>query len=249
MNDNYKYLRWSGILTLVILSIFLITITKQVKNTPTANTISFSGEGEITAKPDTALVRVVIFSEAKTAKEAEQINAPKSKAVVDFLKKQDINEKDIKTAEYQVTPQYVYPVYPYPVSELPKIKSYQAHHELEVKIRAIDKIGSIIDGVISAGANKVSDTRLVIDNLEKLQEEARTQAIADAKKKARDLEKQLGIKLGKIVNFYENTGGFPGPLYFETKNMSGDSGAGVIPEIPIGENEIKVDITITYQIK
>ena len=81
------------------------------------------------------------------------------------------------------------------------------------------------------------------------QAEARAKAIKDAKKKADELEDQLNIDLGKIVNFSENTGGFPGPYYLEAKDFGQGGVGGGAPEIPVGENETVVNVTITYQIK
>lgn len=242
MNDNYKYLRWSGTLVLVILSVFLITVTKQVKNTPTTNTISFTGEGKVAAIPDIAKVNFAIITQAATSKQAQNANSPKSKAVVDFLKEQGVEEKDIKTTSYNVRPQYNYPRY-----GQPEITGYEALQVFEVKIRNLEKTSAILDGLVSAGANNISNLNFTVDDPEKIQAEARSKAIDDAKKKARDLEDQLGINLGKIVNFFENTGRYPGPYYLEAKDVSGMGGGGL--EIPIGENEIEVNVTIIYQIK
>lgn len=247
MNDNYKYLRWSGVLALLVLSVFLVTMTKQVKNTPTANTISFSGEGEVTAKPDIAKVEFAIVTQATTSKAAQDANSPKSKAVVDFLKKQGIEEKDIKTTSYIVSPQYEQDEYPR--YSTPKISGYEVTQKFELRIRDLDKTNTVLDGLVSVGVNNIANVSFTVDEPEKLQAEARIKAIADAKKKAKDLEKQLGIRLGKIVNFYENTGGYPGPFYLEAKEVDMGGGTGSEPEIPVGENAIKVNVTITYQIK
>ena len=83
---------------------------------------------------------------------------------------------------------------------------------------------------------------------EKLKNEARAKAIADAKKKADELKGQIGIKLGKIINFYENIGGYPLPYYAKAEGLGGGVGGGG-PSVPAGENEITVNVTITYQIK
>ncbi len=99
-----------------------------------------------------------------------------------------------------------------------------------------------------AGANVVNQLSFEIDNQDVLKAEARAKAIADAKKKADELESQVGISLGKIVNFAENTGGYPVPMMYETKAI-GLGGGGVTPSVPTGENEITVDVTLTYQIK
>ena len=106
-----------------------------------------------------------------------------------------------------------------------------------------------LDGLVSAGANNISGLNFTVDDPEKLQAEARAKAIKDTKEKADELEDQLGVNLGKIVNLYENTGGFPTPYYMEAKDFGQGGVGGAIPEIPVGENEIVVNVTITYQIK
>ncbi len=216
---------------------------KTLDTAATTNTISFTGEGKVSVKPDIAKVNFAIVTQALTSKEAQNANSPKSKAVTDFLKRQGVEEKDIKTSAYNISPQYNYPR-----SGTPEIKGYQVSQSFEVKIRNLDKTNTILDGLVSAGANNINNLGFSTDNPDKIQAEARAKAIADAKQKAHDLEKQLGVSLGKIVNFSENTGGYPYPVPMYAKDMDG-MGGGVVPEIPTGENEIKVNITITYQIK
>lgn len=262
MEQNPKtIIYWSLAGLIVVLGVFLVVNIKQKLNTtPTANTISFNGEGKVAAKPDMAVLYVSILTEAKISKEAQNTNTKKSNAVVDFLKKNDVEEKDIKTSSYYVNPNYYYPkVYPTvertesqiypplpPVPDTPRIIGYTVDHTLEVKVRNLEKAGDILDGAVAAGANRVSGPNFQIDEQEKLQLEARQKAIVDARKKARDLEKQLGIKLGKIINFYES-GGYPISI-FQEKTLPTGAG-GDAPTLPIGENEITVNVTLTYQIK
>ena len=256
--QNYKYLVWAGTVALVMLSVFLIAITKQVKNTSaTTNTISFSGEGKVFAVPDIAAISFSILTEAETSKEAQDSNSAKSKQVVDFIKSQNIEDKDIKTTGYNVYPQYSYPQpcavgmsyperpFPCPDNEQ-KVTGYQVNQSFEVKIRDLEKVSAVLDGLVSAGANQVNNLGFKVDKEEELKEQARELAIEDAKEKASTLKKQLGIRLGKIVNY--NEGGYY-PIYFsETKAMDGRSGDDG-PSVPTGENEIVVNVTITYQIK
>ena len=242
--DYYKYLIWAGIATLVILSVFLIAKTNQVINTATtANTISFNGKGKILAKPDVAVVSLSIVTEAVTSKAAQDDNSAKSKAVTDFLKDQGVEDKDIKTTRYNI-----YPQYSYPQNGNREIRGYQVNQTLEAKVRNLDKVSGILDGAVSAGVNQVNSLSFGIDEPEKLKAEAREKAIEDAKTKAEELEKQLEIRLGKIVNFYESSGGFPSPIFMEAKGIA-DGLGGSGPEITAGENEIVVNVTITYQIR
>lgn len=246
MNNNYKYLAWSGTTVLIILSVLLLVSTNRVWNTTaTTNTVSFSGEGKVVANPDVAKVNLSIVTDALTSKAAQDDNSKKSKAVTDYLQKQGLGNKDIKTTGYNIYPQYKYPQY----GGQPIIIGYQVNQSMEVKIRDLDKASNILDGVVSAGANQVNGLSFEIDNPEGLKTEARKKAIEDAKKKADELEGEVGIRLGKIVNFSENTGGYPIPVYFEAKDARGGMGGGEGPAIPVGENEISVSVTLTYQIK
>jgi len=78
---------------------------------------------------------------------------------------------------------------------------------------------------------------------------ARAAAIKDAKQKAGDLENELGVDLGKIVNFSENFGGVPGPIYYAKDMAYGMGGGDGGPAVSEGTNEITVNVSITYQIK
>lgn len=267
MNNNYKYLIWAGTTTLVIFSIFLLVNIQQLADTATTtNTVSFSGEGRVSAIPDIAAVSFSIITEATTSKAAQDSNSTKSKKAVDFLKNQGINDKDIKTTGYNVYPQYSYPrplpigaevqiapsssgvTYPEYYPSNPKITGYQVNQSFEVKVRDLEKVSTILDGLVTAGANQVNNLGFKIDNDEKLKDEARALAIADAKKKASMLQRQIGIRLGKIVNYQE--GGYYPPIYLKAEAIDG-RGGGVEPgpSVPTGENEIMVNVTITYQIK
>lgn len=243
---NHKPLIWAGTAVMVILAVFLLASTNQVLNTATTtNTVSFSGEGKVTAKPDIAVISFSILTEATTLKAAQDSNSAKSKQVVDFLQKQDIDDKDIKTTGYNIYPQYKYPQY----GGQPTITGYQVNQSMEIKIHDLDKVSDILDGVVSAGANQINQLSFEIDDPEALKAEARKKAIEDAKEKADELEDQLGIDLGKIVSFSENTGGYPIPIYMkaEVDGRGGMGGDG--PSLPTGENEVIVNVNITYQIR
>lgn len=245
-NLNKQIIFWLVSIFLAILSVFLLVGINQKLNTAgTTNTVSFSGEGKILAKPDIAVANLTILTEAATSKTAQDDNSKKSESVVDFLKKQSIDEEDIKTSGYNIYPQYNYPQF-----SKPQITGYQVNQSLEVKIRDLDKVSAILDGVVSAGVNQVNGVNFQIDNPDKLKAKAREMAINDAKKKAGELKNQLGIKLGRIVNFSEGFTGFPTPVILEGRAIDKRGGfGGGGPEVPSGENEITVNVTITYQIK
>lgn len=259
MNLHKQVLAWLGSLFLVVTSVFVIASTSKVLNTATTtNTVSVQGEGKVLAKPDVAVVNFSIVTDAATSKAAQDANSPKSKAVTDFLKKQGVEDKDVKTTGYNISPVYKYYNNPcpvgifnsidYPCGGSQKIAGYQVTQSFEIKIRDLDKASTVVDGLVIAGANGVGQLQFTIDDPEKLKDEARDKAIADAKEKAEKLKNQIGIRLGRIINFSENTGGYYAPYYDKAFAGSGAE-SNSSPSLPAGENEIVVNVTLTYQIK
>ncbi len=265
MNNNYKYLVWSANAVLVALFIYIIAITNQTLNTATTtNTISFNGEGKVSAIPNIAEVGFSIVTEAATSKAAQDSNSAKSQKIVNFLKQQSVSDKDVKTSGYNVYPQYSNTYKPCPVIEnsgvqtmmapaypcdtgTQKITGYQVTQSFDIKVRDLNNVGSILDGLVAQGANQVNNLGFQIENQEQLKDRARQMAIQDADQKAKTLQSQLNIRLGKVINFSESGNGYPYPYMLEAKTMgSRDSTA---PSVPTGENEITVDVTVTYQIR
>jgi len=205
------------------------------------NMISFSGEGKVYSKPDIALITLSVVTDGSTVASVQDKNTKKMNSVIDFLKKSGIEDKDIKTTNYQL-----YPQYNYEYTKIPQIVGYQISQSVEVKIRNLDKVGDILEGSVSAGVNQVYSLYFKVDQDEALKSQARELAIADAKKKAAETAQQLGIKLGKLSGFTEGSSyPAPYPLY---KEAGGVGGGGATPDIQVGENEILVNVTLTYEI-
>jgi len=62
------------------------------------------------------------------------------------------------------------------------------------------------------------------------------------------LAKDLGIRLGKMTSFNEG-GNYPVPMYTNAKMMDSAVGASAPAVLPVGENTISSDVTITYEIR
>src|SRR3989344_4644148 len=237
--NNFKPLIIIATVTIALFGVFLLVEIDRLWNTAaTTNTVSFNGEGKVLAVPDIAMISASIVTQAVNSKTAQDQNSKKSQAVADFLKKQGIDEKDIKTTDYNIYPQYKYSSY----CGQATITGYQVTQSYQVKVRDLEKVSAVLDGLVSAGANQVNNLGLKVEDPEKLKTEARQKAIEDAKKKANTLKKQIGIRLGKIVNYQE--GGYYPPIYFKAEAMDSGGGGSGGPSVPTGENEIVINVTI-----
>jgi hypothetical protein len=217
----------------------------------TRNTITVQGDGEIYASPDLAMITASVITEKKTVAEALSANAEKMNGVIEFLKEQGIEDKDLKTTGFNIYPRYEYYEYDLLSSYRPEgqrvLIGYEVTQSLEVKIRNLETVGDIVQGVADNGANQVSSLQFVIENEDGFREQAREQAIAEAKEKAGKLASQLGINLEKIVNFYES-GSYRG-YYAKEESISAMGGSyDTAPSIETGQNKIEVTVEIVYEI-
>jgi uncharacterized protein YggE len=210
----------------------------------TKNTLVVSGRGEAYGKPDLALISFAVSSEAKTVAEAMAQNSQKMNAVIAFVKNQGIEDKDLKTTTFSLRPRYEWRE---DLSPQRQLVGYEARQELEVKVRAMDKIGSLIEGATAAGANQIGDLQFTIDNREELEREAREEAVKNAKDRAKELASLLGVNLVRITNFSEKS---QAPTYslqtFGALEATTDEKEA--PQIETGENKIEITVSITYEI-
>lgn len=248
------------LLLIVLIVSICVGISNQIKtgkyigqDVVSRNTITVSGEGEIYAKPDLALTTFIVKIEAKTVEKAMSDNTEKMNAVIEAMKGADIEEKDLKTTDFSIYPRYEYrtdysiqtEIWPRPETRV--LVGYEVTQSLQVKIRDMAKIGDVIQKAVDAGANQSGGLQFTFDDPDTLKNQAREEAIKEAKDKAETLAKQLGVKLTKIVNFSEG-GYYPTPLYYDSATIKGMGEESVSPTIETGENKITINVSITYEI-
>lgn len=205
------------------------------------NTITVSGEGKVLVKPDIAIINIGVIKEDLDLAKAQQSAAEIMGNLTKFLKENKVKDKDIKTTSYSISPRYDYK------EGEQKLRGYEVFQNLEVKIRDLGKVGAILSGAASRGANQVGSLTFSVDDPKKAKEEARAMAIKEAKEKAGKLSADLGVSLKTIVSYGESEGGTPPPIFARAESF-GVGGPGVLPT-PEGENEIRVSVSLTYEIK
>ncbi len=214
---------------------------KVVKNV-VQRVISVNGEGKIYAKADIAEINLGVTNEARAIAEAQNQSTTAINKIMSFLKSSGVLEKDIKTTNYSI-----YPVYDY-IKGKQTLKGYQVSQNLDVKIRDLAKTGDIIAGAAENGANLVGSLSFTFDDPEALKAQARELAIKDAKEKAKKLASNLDIKLKGLINYSESSAGDTRVFFSEALGKGGAASA-PSPEIPAGENEITINVSLAYEIR
>lgn len=225
------------------------------KSIPPTRSFSASGEGKVVAVPDVAQLSFGVLTEGgKNIADLQKENTEKVNRIIAFLKEKGVEDKDIKTQFYNISPRYSYFSCPPSVTREeqmscppPEIVGYSINQSVSVKIRDINKAGDIVAGVVEKGANTVSGLNFTVDDPTELQNQAREEAISEAKEKAKAVAKAGEFRLGKLISIQE--GVFfpqPMPLAFGIGGKGGDFGG---PSIEPGSQEVKVNVTLTYEIK
>ncbi len=254
-----KPVRYAAAAALALLAVFLLLLSiKELGNLgrseiyPTS-TITVEGSGKGTSIPNLAVVSFSVTEEATTVADAQTKATGKTDAALASVKDLGIEDKDVKTIAYNVYPKYetVAPCYSgyCPEARNPKIIGYEVSQSIEVKVRDTAKAGEVLQALGTAGVQNISGPNFQVDEDDAIRNVAREEAIKEAKAKAKALAEQLGVRLGKVVSFYENTG--PYPMY----DMGGGYGGAMdvamekAPSLPTGEQETTVSVSITYEIR
>jgi len=247
MKKGQIFLIALGILAVAAIALSAIIMAGR-RNTE--DRFSVTGSGTVYAKADIANITVGLKTEAKkTAAEATAENTKKMQNVIKSLQDLGIEDKDIKTTDYSLRP-----MYNWLENKGQVLVGYEVSQNVSVKVRDLDKIGDVISKTTEQGANQIGNVSFTIDDEYELKNQARELAIEKAKEKAELIAKQSGLKLGNIKSFYESADDRTyAPLYSNAKlEMSYDQAGGMVldaPDIQTGENEIRVEVTLVYEVK
>lgn len=259
--EGNRVLKWGGIV-MVVLAIFLVVqviytlrLTADVgRNTPAINVITVNGSGEVFAVPDVATFSFGVRETAATVAAAQETVTTRMNQALEILKAAGIEDKDIKTIGYNINPHYEYSQAPCTQFSCPpsnqRLTGYDVSQMVEVKVRDTSKAGEILGALGPARVTDVSGISFTIDDQDALEAEARAMAIADAREKAKVLVDNLDVRLGRVVSFNEGYG--YDPIYRMEASVNygkgGDAGQAV-PDVPVGENKIVSNVSVTYEIR
>jgi hypothetical protein len=255
ITEIYKWGRIVLIVLAVFLGVYTLNGLKGLRNpNPVYNVITVSGEGEAVAIPDIASFTFSVSQDSATVAAAQEAVTDKMDAIVAALKNLGIEERDIKTSDYSVFPKYEYTTQPCSPTFCPPSRQiqdgYTATHSVSVKVRDTAKAGEALAAAGNAGATNMSSISFTIDDPDMLVNEARAEAIHDAKEKAEMLADELGVKLVRVMGYNDNMGGGPMPYYREL-GMGGDVAVSQAkaPTLPTGENKYTITVSVTYEIR
>ncbi len=210
------------------------------------STFDVSGESHIATVPDQAEVRLGITVNETSVKAAQDKANTVINDINTRLSELGIDKKDIKTENYSLNPNY-----DYTPGSVQRITSYSVNANLVVTLQDFSKLNQAIDMSTGAGANQIGGITFSLsdDKKAEVEENARKEAIDNAKDKANELAQLAGMKLGKIVNVTENPVGSVQPLYKEMSIAADGRGAGggAPTNVEPGSTTFTYTVTLSYE--
>ena len=197
--------------------------------------LTVTGDATVNVAPDTAVIRIGVTTAAKTAREASEGNARQATAVLAAIKDSGVADRDVQTSRLSLQPQY-----DQSKAGTARLLGFQVTNQLTVKFHDIDKLPGFLDRAIAAGANEMSGIEFIVSEQSKLLDQARDDAVADARRKAELYAKAAGVKVGQVVTITEE-GSSPPPRPVQAMRAAG------VP-VAAGEQTLRATVTVAYAI-
>jgi uncharacterized protein YggE len=201
-------------------------------------TVTVSATGRVSAEPDMAQIYTGVVTEADSAKDAIGRNNAVMAKVVDGLKVSGIAAKDIQTKTLNVEPRYTQPK----DGRAATINGYRVINQLRLTVRDVKRLGEILDQAIALGANQVNNIGFDVTNAETLKDDARKQAMENARRRGELYAIAAGGQLGPALRISERVGDLQ-PMF--------DGHVALRASVPIetGTRNLEVEVHVTYALR
>jgi uncharacterized protein len=177
--------------------------------------ITVVGTGEVKVKPDIANTQIGVEVQAPTVDAAMTEAQARMNALLDALNNIGIADKDIQTSNFSITFERSQSEQPVPTAQAtpgktgefqPPAGFYRVSNMVQVTIRDLADVGSVLDTAVKAGANNIWGITFGLDDTKALEQQAREAAVKDAQARAASLAELNGVKVGEVLGISEVVG-------------------------------------------
>lgn len=239
-----------AVIALMVAGFFIFSggepaVRAQTGSEPTADNtervINVTGYGTVSARPDTAVVRLGVETQAESAEEALEENNVRMSALISVTMAADVAEEDIQTDGLRLQPVYDNQANG---NSSAQVVGYRASNMVAVTVRDLDSLGTLLDAAIEAGGNNIQNISFEVSEREELMAAAREAAMNNATEKAEQLTALANAELGEVLTITEAGGTPPTPVLLE----SAQTASSAVPIAP-GTQEIQAIVQVSWRIQ
>ena len=191
-------------------------------------------------KPDLARVNIGVVTQFESASAGVRRNNEAVEKLLGALDEYGIAESDIQTSNFSVAPQYEYNR----SGQAPRLIGYRVANQVRVAVRRIADLGTLLDEVVTAGANQINSVTFAVNEAKSFDDTARRRAMADAHRKAALYAQEAGVRLGSVLRIEEAAD----TVAIRQIGLAVDQDAGAVP-IARGQQTLLQHVRVTFAIE
>ncbi len=197
--------------------------------------IAVTAEGEASVAPDLAIVSLAVSGQGQDLAPTREDVTVRSSVVLATLRELGIEEGDLSAPDVTISPQYDF-------QKSQKLTGYRVSRPMTVKVRDLNGLGKVLDGVVGAGANEIQGAEMRASDPSAAEHRALEAAFAAARAKAEALATAAGATLGAVLRIEEDGAGFT-PMPRMRAMAATSEGSGAPTEVAAG------DLTVTRRVR
>jgi uncharacterized protein YggE len=204
------------------------------------HTITVSSTATVKAAPDEAVVSLGVRSESPDSAAAFAQNARDMQAVLGAVGAAGIDERDIQTTNVSLAQRVTKHKTPN------EQRVFVASNSIQVTIRDLSSVGSVIDAAVRAGADAVNDIRFQLSDPNSIRTDALTRAVTGARSKAEALATAADAQIVRVVTIDEQN--YQAPVYRATFDQAALAVPASTPIVPPSSLEVTETISVVWEI-
>lgn len=209
-------------------------------------TVSVSGEATVRVEPDMVTVHFGVVTVADDPETARARNAEVSSQTMNAVRELGIEERYIRMESLQLQPHREW------VNDLRRYeeRGYEATRLVVVELQDLATLPMLVAEVVEQGANRLERVAYDLQDRDQARNDALSQAVTNAREKARIVAASLGEELGRVQSLNEQSYDFPRPMYRAESLQMDAQGAAPEPDAyAAGELEVRVSVHATFELE
>lgn len=203
---------------------------------PQPPTVVANGHATVKRAPDRAFVSFATETRASKPDQAQKDNARAMEKVRSQLRDNKIADDAIRTISFNLREDVDW------VNGKRVSRGYAVSNVIEVRVDALDSLGTLLDQVVTAGATSVGGIRFDLKDRDGAEREALRLAVADARARAEAAAAGAGVRIVSVQTIEEQGAADvprPMPMMQMRAEMAADA-----PSTPVAAGEIEIQATV-----
>ena len=208
----------------------------------TLRTVAVGGQGEVSAEPDLARLTLGVEARRPTLAAARSEVTATVDRVLTLCRELGIDPKQVNATRLQISPEYNWN----DRDRKRVLLGYYVSRQVEVELRDLEKLGTLMERAVDAGVNQVGDPVLDSSRRKELERQAMTRAVQDARLNAEALATAAGARLGPVRTLSSSAAPPIMPIY-RARMASADMAAAPAPEATYQASEMKFSASVSAE--